>query len=95
MVVALIFLALIFRAFGVFLCLIKTKLNYKERLFCIISYLPKATVQAAIGGIPLASGLACGELILTVAVLGILITAPLGAILMNLTYKSFLEKEID
>lgn len=88
--VALIVLALIFRMAGVFVCLIGTSFLAKERLFCAISYLPKATVQAAIGGIPLAMGLACGNIVLAVAVLAILITAPLGAFLIDLTYKKFL-----
>ncbi len=92
-VVLLVFLVLIFRIFGVFLCLLGTKLNKKERAFCMIGYMPKATVQAAIGGIPLSLGLACGNLVLTVAVLAILITAPLGAFLVDLTYKTFLEKK--
>lgn len=88
--VLLIFCALIFRLIGVFICLIKTSLSNKEKLFCAISYIPKATVQAAIGSIPLASGVASGELILTVAVLSIIITAPLGAISMDYTYKKLL-----
>ena len=88
--VALIFCALIFRLIGVFICLIKTSLSNKEKLFCAISYMPKATVQAAIGAIPLASGVASGELILTVAVLSIIITAPLGATGVDYTYKKLL-----
>lgn len=88
--VALIFCALIFRLIGVFICLIRTSLSNKEKLFCAISYMPKATVQAAIGAIPLASGVASGELILTVAVLSIIITAPLGAIGVDYTYKKLL-----
>ena len=75
---------------GVFVCMIKTKLNMRERLFCVIAYMPKATVQAAIGGVPLSMGLACGNIVLTVAVLAIIITAPLGAFLIDLTYKRFL-----
>lgn len=78
--VGMILTALVFRAVGVLLCLIRTKLNAKERLFCVIAYLPKATVQAAIGSVPLSLGLPCGKLVLSVAVLAILITAPLGAI---------------
>lgn len=70
--------------------MIKTNLSMKERLFCMLAYLPKATVQAAIGGIPLAMGLSCGETVLTVAVLSIIITAPLGAFLIDLTYKRLL-----
>ena len=86
----MIFTALLFRTIGVLLCLIKTKLNAKERLFCVIAYLPKATVQAAIGAVPLAAGLPCGKMILSVAVLGIIITAPLGAIGIDSTCKRFL-----
>jgi NhaP-type Na+/H+ or K+/H+ antiporter len=89
-VIALIFLALCVRLCGVFVCLIKSPLKFKERLFCAIAYLPKATVQAAIGGLPLAAGLLSGKLILTVAVLAILITAPLGAIIIDATYKRLL-----
>ena len=70
-----------------------TTLNRKERLFCVIAYLPKATVQAAIGSVPLAMGLPCGQIVLSVAVLAILITAPLGAIGMDATYKRLLEKQ--
>lgn len=91
--IILIFGVLIFRLFGVFLCLLKTNLNIKERIFCMIAYMPKATVQAAIGGIPLAMGLPSGEIILTVAVLSILITAPLGALGIDLTYKRLLTKD--
>ena len=72
------------------LCVLGTKLNGKERLYCIIAYLPKATVQAAIGSVPLALGLPCGKIVLSVAVLSILITAPLGAIGMDLTYRKLL-----
>lgn len=89
--VGLIFCVLLFRMAGVFVCLIKTPLNRKERIFSAIAYLPKATVQAAIGGLPLAMGLPCGDLVLTVAVLSILITAPLGAALVDGTYKKLLE----
>ena len=91
--VLVIFLALLVRSAGVALSLAKTDLTTKERLFCVISYLPKATVQAAIGSVPLALGLPCGKIILSVAVLGILITAPLGALGMDLTYHRFLQKE--
>lgn len=84
--------ALIFRMFGVFLCLLGTSLNRKERLFAMMAYTPKATVQAAIGGIPLSLGLACGEIVLTVAVLAIVLTAPAGAFAMDLSYKQFLKK---
>lgn len=93
--VILIFAVLIFRMLGVFICLIKTKLNIKERLFCMLAYTPKATVQAAIGGVPLAMGLSCGNIVLTVAVLSIIITAPLGAFLIDLTYKRLLEKSVN
>ena len=86
----LILLALIFRMFGVFICLLKTKLNKKEKLFAMIAYTPKATVQAAIGGIPLSLGLSCGDIILTVAVLAIVLTAPLGAFAIDLSYKKLL-----
>ncbi|MFR3385986.1 MAG: cation:proton antiporter [Lachnospiraceae bacterium] len=88
--VILIFGVLAFRMVGVCLCLIKTRLSRRERLFCMIAYTPKATVQAAIGGVPLAMGLACGEIVLTVAVVAILITAPLGAFFIDLTYKRLL-----
>lgn len=81
---------LVFRMAGVLFCLVKTKLNRKERVFCMIAYMPKATVQAAIGGLPLAMGLSCGNIVLTVAVLAILITAPLGAFLIDLTYGKLL-----
>lgn len=91
--VFMIFIALIFRTVGVLICTIKTKLNMKERIFCVIAYLPKATVQAAIGSVPLAAGLACGKIILSVAVLAIIITAPLGALGIDNTYKKLLEKE--
>ena len=94
----MILLALVFRAVGVCLCMTKTSLNFKERLFCVIAYLPKATVQAAIGSVPLSMGLACGQIVLSVAVLAILITAvlailitaPLGAIGIDRTYKKLL-----
>jgi len=82
--------ALLFRMFGVFVCTLKTNISIKERIFCMIAYLPKATVQAAIGSLPLAMGLPCGNIVLTVAVLAILITAPLGALGIDLTYKKLL-----
>ncbi|HBG8471413.1 potassium/proton antiporter [Clostridioides difficile] len=88
--VILIFGVLLFRMVGVFFCFIKTNLTIKERLFCMIGYIPKATVQAAIGGVPLAMGMASGQLILTLAVLAILITAPLGAFGIDVTYKKLL-----
>lgn len=90
MAVMMIFIALAFRAAGVFLCMLGTKLNVKERVFCIIAYLPKATVQAAIGSVPLSLGLPCGKIILSVSVLAILITAPLGAIGIDKSYKKLL-----
>lgn len=90
--VFMILIALLFRSAGVFICLVQTNLSKKERLFCIFSYLPKATVQAAIGSVPLAMGLSCGRSILSVAVLGILVTAPLGSILMDSSYKKLLQK---
>lgn len=82
--------ALAFRMFGVFVCLIGTSLKKKERLFAMMAYTPKATVQAAIGGIPLALGFACGDTVLTVAVLAIVLTAPIGAFAIDLTYKRLL-----
>lgn len=84
--------ALVFRMLGVFICLIGTSFNGKEKLFTMMAYTPKATVQAAIGGIPLSLGLACGNMVLTVAVLAIVITAPLGAFAIDMTYKKLLEK---
>lgn len=91
--VLMIFAALIFRAAGVMLCTVKTGFTWKERLFCVIAYLPKATVQAAIGSVPLAAGLECGKIILSVAVMAIIITAPLGAFGMDISYKKLLKKE--
>ena len=91
--VLMIACALLFRAVGVCLCAAGTKLTRKERLFCVIAYLPKATVQAAIGSVPLAMGLSCGPIVLSVAVLGILITAPLGAIGMDLTHQTLLTRD--
>lgn len=88
--ILMILVALLFRSVGVAICLIRTRLTKKERFFCILSYLPKATVQAAIGSVPLAMGLPCGQIVLSVAVLEILITAPLGAILIDGTYKKLL-----
>lgn len=87
----MILIALCFRTLGVLLCLIKTRLNPKERMFCVIAYLPKATVQAAIGSVPLALGLPCGNMVLSVAVLAIIITAPLGAIGIDVSCKKLLE----
>lgn len=93
--VLMIFVGLMFRAVGVSLCMLGTKLNKKERLFCVIAYLPKATVQAAIGSVPLVMGLPCGQIVLSVAVLAILITAPLGAAGMDLTYDKLLVRSED
>jgi len=90
--VILLLLVLLFRMAGVFVCLIATPLNMKERIFCMLAYTPKATVQAAIGGLPLAMGLSCGNMVLTVSVIAILITAPLGAFAIDLTYRRFLSK---
>lgn len=84
--------ALVFRMFGVFVCLLGTSLERKERLFTMLAYTPKATVQAAIGGIPLALGFTCGDLVLTVAVLAIVLTAPLGAFAIDLSYKKLLNR---
>ena len=84
--------ALVFRMLGVFVCLLGTSLKRKERLFAMLAYTPKATVQAAIGGIPLALGFACGDTVLTVAVLAIVITAPLGAFAIDLSYKKWLSR---
>lgn len=91
--IILIIGVLIFRMAGVFLCLLKTPLTMKERLFCMIAYCPKATVQAAIGAVPLSMGLACGNIVLTVAVIAILITAPLGAFMIDITHPILLTKE--
>ncbi len=91
--VGMILAALLFRAAGVALCLIRTPLTLRERLFCVLAYLPKATVQAAIGSVPLAMGLPCGSMVLSVAVLGILITAPVGAFAIDLTYRRLLTRE--
>lgn len=90
----MILLALLIRTLGVLIATAKTHLSKKERLFCVLSYLPKATVQAAIGSVPLAAGLACGNIILSVAVMAIIITAPLGAFAMDSSYKKLLKKEI-
>lgn len=91
--VLLVLGALVFRMAGVALCLLKTDLDKKERCFCMLAYIPKATVQAAIGAIPLSMGLPCGQIVLTVAVLSILITAPLGAICIDHLYKRWLRTE--
>ncbi len=89
-VVAMIFISFAFRCVGVMLCMIGTKLNVKERIFCVIAYMPKATVQAAIGSVPLAMGMSIGNTALSTAVLAIIITAPLGALGMDITYKKLL-----
>ena len=91
-VILLVSLALVFRMMGVAISLVKTKLNKKERLFCAVAYTPKATVQAALGTVPLVMGLSCGEIVLTVAVISILITAPFGAICVDNLYKKLLSK---
>ena len=90
--VLLIFLVLLFRMLGVWVCLLRTRLSLRERAFCMLAYCPKATVQAAIGSIPLGMGLACGDIVLTVAVLSILIPAPLGAFAIDCTYQRLLKK---
>ena len=92
--ILLIMTVIAFRMVGVFLCLLGTSLSYKERLFCMIAYCPKATVQAAIGSIPLSMGLSAGNIILTVAVLSILITAPLGAFAIDFSYKKLLNRKL-
>ena len=84
--------ALVFRMFGVLVCLLGTEIKGKERMFTMLAYTPKATVQAAIGGIPLSLGFACGESVLAVSVFAIVLTAPLGAFAIDLTYKKFLKK---
>ena len=89
---AVILGVLVFRMLGVLICLLGTELNRKEKLFCMFAYMPKATVQAAIGSVPLAMGLACGNIVLMVAVLAILITAPAGAFLIDFTYKRLLSR---
>lgn len=91
--VILLLLVLAVRMLGVWAALLGTGLRGKEKLFCMVAYIPKATVQAAIGGIPLAMGLACGQIVLTGAVLSILITAPLGAFAIDKTYKKWLVKQ--
>lgn len=90
--VVMIAIALVVRSVGVCICTVGTPLNRKERIFCVLAYLPKATVQAAIGSVPLALGLPCGNLVLSVAVLAILITAPLGALGMDASYRKLLVK---
>ena len=92
--IIMILAALVFRSIGVLLCVAGTKLTWKERLFCVIAYLPKATVQAAIGSVPLAAGLSCGNIVLSVAVMAIVITAPLGALGIDSSYKKLLKHEL-
>lgn len=87
--------SIVFRMAGVFICLLGTKLNMNERAFAMMAYTPKATVQAAIGGIPLAMGLSCGDIVLTVAVLAIILTAPLGAFAIDLSYKKLLSRDLN
>lgn len=88
--ILLILMVLLFRMLGVFICQLGTKLNIKEKVFCMLAYTPKATVQAAIGGLPLAMGLSCGDVVLTVSVIAILLTAPLGAFAIDLTFSKLL-----
>ena len=92
-IVGLVFIALVFRSLGVLCSVIATNFTWKEKLYIVLSYLPKATVQASIGAIALSEGLACGTLVLTAAVVAILITAPLGAILMDSLKNKLLMKE--
>ena len=91
--VGMIFIGLLFRSVGVWICVLGTELNWKERFFCVIAYLPKATVQAAIGSVPLSLGLSCGNTVLSVAVLSIMITAPLGAFGIDFSSPHLLESE--
>lgn len=91
-ILLLILGALLFRMTGVLLCMLRTPLNYKERLFCMLAYTPKATVQAALGAVPLSLGLACGQQVLTAAAISILLTAPLGAICIDVLSQKFLTK---
>ena len=93
MMLLLLMIGLIFRLFGMFLCLVKTPLNLKEKIFCMFAEIPKATVQAAIGGVPLAIGLRCGSSVLAMAVLSIVVTAPIGAFLIDFTADKYLEKD--
>lgn len=91
--IGLVLVALVFRSVGVWLCTARTNLVWKERTFCVLAYLPKATVQAAIGAVPLAVGLPCGKIVLSVAVLGIVITAPLGAFAIERAGAKFLSDD--
>jgi NhaP-type Na+/H+ or K+/H+ antiporter len=88
--ILLLMMVLVFRMIGVFVCVLNTNLTFKEKLFCMLAYTPKATVQAAVGGLPLAAGLGCGEIVLTVSVIAILLTAPLGAFAIDYSYKKWL-----
>ena len=92
-VVGMILIGLAFRSIGVLLCMAGTNLNGRERLYSVLAYLPKATVQAAIGSVPLAMGLPCGKLVLSAAVLSIVIAAPIGAFAMDFSYRKLLEQE--
>ena len=92
MSVLLVLCVLLFRMLGVFVCVLGTRLTFKEKLFTMLAYTPKATVQAAIGGLPLAMGLGCGQIVLTVSVVAIMLTAPLGAFAVDLSYKKLLSK---
>ncbi|MCR5214266.1 MAG: cation:proton antiporter [Eubacterium sp.] len=91
--VLLILIVLLFRMVGVFICIIGTGMTFKEKAFCMIAYTPKATVQAAIGGLPLAMGLPCGEIVLVISVVAILLTAPMGAFGIDLTYRKCLNQD--
>lgn len=91
--IVLVLCVLLFRMLGVFICLLGTKLLTKEKIFCMLAYTPKATVQAAIGGLPLAMGLSCGNIVLTVSVVAIMLTAPLGAFAIDITYKKLLQND--
>lgn len=93
-VILIIIGSLLFRMIGVFICLLTTKFNKKEKIFCFIAYMPKATVQAAIGAIPLSIGLSCGDLALTIAVCSILLSAPVGAYLIDHLYDKLLTHDI-
>lgn len=93
-VILIIIGSLLFRMIGVFICLLTTKFNKKEKIFCFIAYMPKATVQAAIGAIPLSIGLSCGDLALTIAVCSILLSAPVGAYLIDNLYDKLLTHDI-
>lgn len=93
--VLLILCVLVFRMLGVGICLVRTPFCIKERFFCMLAYTPKATVQAAIGGLPLAMGLSCGDIVLTVSVIAIMITAPLGALAIDVTYQRWLSRKCE